>query len=197
MATLNNRDYPDWRSYINDKFSDPDFVIIDNTGDPDPVIVIRSATNNSLTSILFDLPTADLCRVTFYNPDSPLHNTENDKERARSLFFSDYGLNDENLKNVDEYLDIPLYFGWTEEAVYYKGELVIAEARYFGRNSWNHIWSNSNLSWSEKTGCLINLLAWPVFIPQHKYIYKRLNSAEREKKVVLTNIPPMLQSDQV
>jgi hypothetical protein len=194
MVELNGKTYEDWKEYIADKFPGSDFIATEITDTSNTnIITIKSKKGNSETEIVFDFPTPSLCRITFYNPKSPLHNSENDKERKRALMYDDFTITNENVKNSDDYLNIPLYFGWTEEAVYYKDALVISEARFYEGGTWNIIWSENKLSWSNKAGCLVNLLAWPILIPQHKFIYKILEKSTHEKRVLQSDIAPMIE----
>ncbi len=192
MAELDNKIYENWPAYIADKFPSADFVVTETANSSSGgTIKIKSKNGNSTTEIACDFPASGLCRVTFYNPESPLHNAANDKERQRALMYDDYEITNENLKNTDDYLNIPLYFGWTEEATYYKGVLVHSEARFYESGGWTVMWSESKLSWSQKVGCLINLIGWPILIPQHRFIYKRFNSSVTEKRIIQSNIPAM------
>jgi len=138
MAELNGKKFEDWEEYIYDKFPSKEFVLSeDKDTSSTNVISVISKNPSSKTKIVFDFPTADLCRVCFYNPDSPFHNTQNDQERLRSLLYSDYELTSENLKNTNDYLEIPLHYGWTEKATYYKEQLIKSELLYHNGNTCN------------------------------------------------------------
>jgi hypothetical protein len=105
MAELNGKTYETWEDYIADKFPTSEYYITeDKDTSSTNIITVSSKDNTPKTEIIFDFPTIGLCRVCFYNPDSPLHNAGNEKERKRALMYSDYELNDENLKATDEYL---------------------------------------------------------------------------------------------
>ena len=194
MAELNGNKYEEWEGYINDKFPSNEFDISeDKDTSSTNVITVTSKDPISKTKIVFDFPTAGLCRVCFYHPDSPLHNEDNDKERLRSLMYSDYELTTENLMNTNEYLKIPLYFGWTEQATYYKEQLIKSEVLYFDGVAWQKIPIEQNLSWLDKAGCLVSFIAWPILYIQYRLVKHRLNKSSKNVKIVTTPISPVVQ----
>lgn len=125
MTQLNNQTYLNWLDYITDKFPVDQFIINieDFPEEKIDTITVTLKDGSSRTSLVFDIIDNDLCRECFYHPDTVLYNAENNRERNRSLMVSDYELSDENLSAMDDYLDIPLYYGYTERTVYIKGQL--------------------------------------------------------------------------
>ncbi|MEO8404371.1 MAG: hypothetical protein ABI480_07245 [Chitinophagaceae bacterium] len=190
MAKLNNKVYDDWEEYITDKFPAVAFNISTEKTESSKIIRI-SSKSKSKTLILFDFPTSDLCRTCFYHPDSPFLNADNDKERQRALMYSDYELNDENLQNTNEGLNIPLYFGWSEKAFYYKGKLLRSELLYFDGVNWQTISIEQNLGWYTRAGCLITLLTWPVLLIEYKLVKHRLKN-DKHVKITQADIPPII-----
>lgn len=194
MAELNGKKYEEWEEYINDKFPPNEFNISeDKETSSTNVITITSKDLTSETKIVFDFPTSALCRVCFYNPDSPFHNAENEKERLRALMYSDYELTTENLINTNEYLEIPLNFGWTEQVTYYKEQLIKSEVLYYDGVVWQTIPIEQNLSWFDKAGCLISFIAWPILYIQHRLVKHRLNKNNGNVKITTSHILPMVQ----
>jgi hypothetical protein len=194
MAELNDKKYEEWEEYISDKFFINEFdVSEDKNTSSTKIITVTSKEPTSKTKIVFDFPTSGLCRVCFYHPDSPLHNIDNDKERLRALMYSDYELTTENLMNTNEYLEIPLHFGWTEQATYYKEQLIKSEVLYYDGIVWQTIFIERNLSWFDKAGCLITLFAWPILYIQHRLVKHRLNKNTKNVRITTSHILPMKQ----
>jgi hypothetical protein len=192
MTELNGKKYQEWEDYINEKFPTSEFFITeDNDSSSTKVITVTTKDPTSKTKIVFDFPTSGLCRVCLYNPASPLNNAYNDKERLRALMYSDYELTTENLMNANDYLRIPLYFGWTEQATFYKEDLVQSELLYYDGVAWQIIPIERNLSWFDKVGCLLGFFAWPILYIQYKFVKRRLNRNNRNVKITSTIIQPM------
>lgn len=125
------------------------------------------------------------------HPGSPLHNANNDTERLRSLLCADYELTTENLINTNDYLEIPLCFGWTEQAVFYKEKLIKSELLYYDGVTWQSIPIEQNLSWFDKAGCLLSFFAWPILYVQSRLVKRRLNRNKRSVKITTSLISPM------
>lgn len=192
MTELNGKKYKEWEEYIIDKFPSDEFDISADRGTSSTnVITVTSKDPTSKTKIVFDFPTTGLCRVCFYNPDSPLLNADNEKERLRALMYSDYELTTENLMNVNEYLEIPLHFGWIEQGTYYKEQLIKSELLYYDGVTWQTIPIEQNLSWFDKAGCILSLLAWPVLYIQYRLVRHRLNKNNKHVKITTSHIIPM------
>ena len=193
MAELNGKKYEEWEEYINDRFPTNEFDISEDKETSSTNVITVTSKNPTLkTKIVFDFPTSGLCRVCFYNPDSPLHNEDNEKERLRALMYSDYELTTENLMNTNEYLKIPLHFGWTEQVTYYKEQLIKSEILYYDGIAWQTILIEQNLSWFDKAGCLISFFAWPILYIQHRLVKHRLNKNYKNVKITTSNILPMV-----
>jgi len=194
MAELNGKKYEEWEEYINDKFPPNEFNISeDKETSSTNVITVTSKDSTSKTKIVFDFPTSGLCRVCFYNPDSPLHNADNDMERLRALMYSDYALTTENLLDTNEYLEIPLYFGWTEQGIYYKEQLIKSELLYYDGVAWQTILIEQNLSWFDKAGCLLSFIAWPILYSQYRLVKYRLNKNNKNVKITSSQVLPMVR----
>jgi hypothetical protein len=194
MAGLNGKKYNEWGEYIKDKFAATEFDITeDKDTSSTTVLTVISKDTTVKTKIVFDFPTMGLCRVCFYNPDSPLINADNDHERLRALMYSDYELTDENLKNTNDYLQIPLYYGWTEQVIYYKERLIKSELLYFDGIAWQTIPIEQKLSWFDKAGCLLSFFAWPILYVQYRLVRHRLNKTNKNVKVTSAHISPMVK----
>jgi len=193
MAELNGKEYEEWRDYISDKFPNAEFEITESkdTSSAD-LITITTKDSTSKTRIVFDFPTSGLCRVCFYHPDSPLHNADNDKERLRALMYTDYELTTEYLTTINDYLEIPLHFGWTEQATFHKNKLIKSELFYYDGISWQTIPIDQNLSWSDKVGCLLGFFAWPILYIQYRLVGHRLNKNHKNVKITTAGILPMI-----
>ena len=193
MAELNGKKYEEWDEYINDKFPISEFDISeDNTTSSTNIITVTVKDRTSKTKIVFDFPASGLCRVCFYNPDSPLHNADNNKERLRALMYSDYELTTENLMATNEYLDIPLYLGWTEQGTYYKEKLIRSEILYYDGVAWQTTLVKQNLSWFDKVGCLLSFFAWPILYVQYRLVKHRLNKDNKNVKITTAQVLPMM-----
>lgn len=191
MQPLNH--YLNWEDYIKSKFSSNIFDIIETKNELKELeIRVRKSDGSSDTEIVFDLPVSNICRVTFYNPQSTYSNSENDIERQRAMFFDDYELTQENLEQTENYLNIPLYYGWTEQCIFYKGRLVKSELLYFDNISWKTILLKQNISWLDKSNCLLLLLAWPVLYIQYKFVKNHANIGSPNVTVKKVQISPMI-----
>lgn len=177
MTQLNNQTYLNWLDYITDKFPADQFIINieDFPEEKIDTITVTLKDGSSRTSLVFDIIDNDLCRECFYHPDTVLYNAENNRERNRSLMVSDYELSDENLSAMDDYLDIPLYHGYTERTVYIKGQLRRVDLLYNGHTI--PIYDNTSAG-----GCLLSMITWPF-----KFLKK---PTDEEIKDIF--IPPML-----
>ena len=88
---------------------------------------------------------------------------------------ADYELSDENLAAVDDHLNIPLYYGYTERTVYAKGQLRRVELLYNGETS--PVYINPHAG-----GYLLSILTWPL----------RLFKKDMDEEIKDISIPPML-----
>ena len=177
MTELNEKAYLNWRDYIADKFPAGQFNIHIEE-DPEyktETITVTLKDGSSRTSLVFDVIANYLCRASFYHPDTVLYNAENDRERKRSLLVSDYELSDENLADMNDYLDIPLYHGYTERSVYSKGQLRRIDLLSYGTTI--PIYNSVSAG-----GCLLGIFTWPF------KLFQKIDSEEIKD----ISIPPML-----
>ncbi len=177
MAQLNNQIYLNWQDYITDKFPADQFniTIKEIPEEKTDTITVTLKDGSSRTSLVFDIIDNNLCRECFYHPDTILYNAENDRERKRSCMVSDYELSDENLAAMDEYLNIPLRYGYTERTVYANGKFRRFELLYKGRI--HRVYDNTSAG-----GCLLSIITWP---------FRSLKKANNEE-IKDISIPPMM-----
>lgn len=151
MAELNGKKYESWEEYIEDKFPTSEFNIQEERDtDSSKIIIVTTKNKTSETRLVFDFPTSGLCRFTFYHPNSPFLNMDNDEERKRALMYADFEISNENLLNMDETISIPLHYGWIEETTYYADESFISNLRYYD-NAWHTIPLKKKKGWFSKS----------------------------------------------
>jgi hypothetical protein len=193
MAELNGKQYVEWEEYIRDKFSAPFFNITEDKSTSSANVITVTAKEPAIkTRIVFDFPTAGLCRTCFYHENSPHLNADNEKERLRALMYADFEISDENLANTDEYLKIPLYFGWTEQVINYKDQLVKSDLLYYDGVSWQTIPLERHINWFDKVGCLTAVIAWPVLYVQAQFVKHKLTTDNKHVTVTSNHILPMI-----
>ena len=177
MALLNNKTYDSWLDYITDKFAGDRFNITvkEIPEEKTDTITVTLKDGSSRISLVFDIIAHNLCRESFYHPDTVLYNAENDRERKRSLMLADYELSDENLSAMDQYLDIPLRYGYTERTVYANGEFRRFELLYKGQI--HRVYDNTSAG-----GCLLSIFTWP---------FRSFKKAHKEE-IKDISIPPMI-----
>lgn len=121
-----------------------------------------------------------------------MHNADNDNERLRSLMYIDFELTAENLAETDEYLKIPVNYGWTEQVTYYNGKQVKSELLYHNGVLWQSVLIDQKFSRFDKAGCLLTLLAWPVIYIQYRIVKSRLYKNNQDVVITKKAILPML-----
>lgn len=146
-----------WKEYLFDRFPDSDFAVehIDNRNDIIESYSIKRKNSDSKTEIVFEIFKSDnykeLINVLFYNPNSPMLNESNNEDKYG---FDGQGssFNNENLIHLNDWLLIPLKYGWTEKTTYYADRPIKTDLIWIQRGKMTEIPLKQN--YLDKFGCL-------------------------------------------
>lgn len=193
MAQLDGREYKNWEEYIQTKFP-PDIFNV-NTDSIESVTTYFITTKESLskTRIYLELIDGIALRASFDNPESPVSIKEGQEERERAFLFDDFALNDAHLVFTDQYLNIPVYYGWTEKRTYYRNKVLRVELFYNNSKNQEHLFINTYYwTWHEKAGCLLLPIVLPAIWIESKIVNHKIKRG-KEIKVEAKEITPMIR----
>ncbi len=181
-----------WKEYLFKKFSDSGIFQVDLVDNEDEFIEtysIKRKDSHSNTEIIFEIFKSDnyteLFNITFYNPDSPIHNEEN-KLDIHGFDGQGSTFNDESIEHHDDWLNIPLIHGWTEKTTFYKDSPVKTELIWIQNGKTVEIPLKQN--YLDNLGCLffpfVPIVIW--------WTHLKLKMNKDEVKIDQRIIKPMI-----
>mgnify|MGYP001178210827 CR=1 FL=1 len=192
--TFKGRTYKNWKDYFLDKFSDKELFKVEPFDLDDRFLESYRVTTNqedNETEIIYQMHIdgikyVELFDVHFNNPKSPKLTDENN---ANNYGFDGRGstFNEKHLKDLDDWIEIPISKGWIEKTTYYDGKEIKTEC----------IWIQDNKSqvipigqkYLDKYGCLLFLI-----VPLKIFLTDRKLKRNAEKVTVVENvIEPMIK----
>jgi len=133
--------YNNWKDYFLDKFSDNDLFDIKQFDVDDSFLESFRVTANSgesQTEIIYQMHIdgikyVELFDVHFNNPMSP--KLEN-KNKSNDYGFDGQGstFNEKHLKEIDDWIEIPISKGWTETTTHFDGKEIKTECTWIQNN---------------------------------------------------------------
>jgi hypothetical protein len=151
--------YDNWKDYLIKKFqSDETYNVEEFDVENDYIesykITLKNKTSD--TEIIFqifkkEIPYVEIHDVVFNNPKSPKLTEDNLKnsygfDGVNSVF------NKENLVNIEDWLDIPLKYGWKEKTTFFNGKELKTNAIWRQDGKIHEIPIRQN--YLDKFGCL-------------------------------------------
>lgn len=135
---------------------------------------LKQKDNISYNTELFD--------VYFINPDSP-NLTASNESNVYGLDGFGTEFTRENVKEIDELLNIPIYHGWKERTTFYDNESVRIDYQW-QQNGETHELELYD-SDSNKYGCLFSflLIFLENFLHKHKFLKKRTTKRIEEEVI--------------
>ena len=191
MLTFNNKTFNNWKEYIDEKFADKSLFVVEQFDKDNEHIIsyrIKSTDHNCKTEIIVKLfiekDFSEVFDIHFNHPDSPFWTEENNK--------NNYGWDGqggsftlEDLIDADEWIDIPLFYGWTETTFYFDNIEIKTEAEWYPQKNKPIPITQNYLS---RYGCLTFPIV-PFVIWYKSWLWKR--HPERMKTIV-KKIPAMI-----
>jgi hypothetical protein len=189
MLTFDNRSLNNWKEYFDYKFADKDKFLIEQF-DKDNTFInsykVTSTNLNCKTEIVFkivkDNDFTDIFDLHFNHPNSPIW-TESNLDNKYGWDGMGTNFISKHLIEVDKWIDIPLYHGWTETTFYFDGQEVKTEAKWYP--DYRSIPIKQNYL---RTGCLMTPIV--LFQLLGNWQWKKFPNRMREDKKV---IAPMLK----
>ncbi|MET0638126.1 MAG: hypothetical protein ABWZ25_18995 [Chitinophagaceae bacterium] len=193
MAMLNGREFGSWDNYFREKFPE-DKLIVDRDTEPGLFTInVRSRDLECETRLTIEFPGQDTCMVTCRNPDSSLSGIGLNGDLLNDAMFETYyEFNDISLDQLDNQLNIPLYFGWTEELDLYHEKIIQAELLVHDTKGMHRIPVEKNRTWLDKAGCLLMFFTWPVLYIQHQVVLILYRTGIRKYRKHQVDVPPMI-----
>lgn len=189
---FNGKTFANWKDYFFDKFSDREKYEIEHFDKGNKHIENYRVTLKYLTSkteIIFQIftekiPYVEIFDVHFNHPDSPVLTSEN---KSNNYGFDGLGsaFNYENLADLDDWINIPLYRGWTEKTTYFKGKPNRTDAIWFQAGKTREIPLTQN--YLKKYGCLMFPIVPFIILWNSKQLQWNKDKITTDVKV----IPPM------
>ena len=156
---LNDIVYENWKDYLVKKFQNDETYNVeefDKENDYIESYKITLQNKTSETEIIFqifkkEIPYVEIHDVVFNNPKSPKLTEDNLKniygfDGVGSVF------NKENLENIEDWLNIPLKYGWKEKTIYFNGRELKTNAIWKQNGKIHEIPIRQN--YLDKFGCL-------------------------------------------
>ncbi|RYY62042.1 MAG: hypothetical protein EOO05_04190 [Chitinophagaceae bacterium] len=195
MAMLDGKEFESWDHYFREKLPASQLVIDQDTNSPGREMHVRSRLIECETKLVIEFPGADTCMVTCHNPLSPLVLYRPGSGLLNgAMFESYYEFNDISLDQLDNQLNIPLYFGWTEKLDFHKGKLIEAQLLFEDRSGLHALPVEKNRTWLDKAGCLLTLFTWPVLYLQHQFVLFLYKKGYRQRDQTLSTTVPMISA---
>ena len=195
MAMLDGKEFDSWDQYFREKLPAARLVIDQDMQSPGREMRVRSRLIESETRLVIEFPGADTCMVTCFNPASALVRYQSGGELLNGAMFETYyEFNDISLDQLDNQLNIPLYFGWTEELDFHENKLIEAQLLFEDKGGWHALPVEKNRTWLDKAGCLLMLFTWPVLYLQHQVILFLYKKGYRRKKQIRFTVVPMMRT---
>lgn len=186
--------YNNWKDYFLDKFSDNELFKVEQFDMDDKFLESYRVTSNkgkSKTEIIYQMHIdgikyVELFDVHFNNPKSPKLTEEN---KSNNYGFDGQGstFSEKHLKDLNNWIEIPISKGWLEKTTYYDGKEIKTEC----------IWTQDNKlevipidqKYLANYGCLL----FPI-VPLKIFLTNRKLKRNEEKVTVLENtIEPMIK----
>ena len=168
-----------WKEYFHERFAGHEGLRVTDEGNSTR---ITSATGESRTTIeiVYGGGDWDLHDILFWNPESPASRKSFGRDSAGGGFFgSEREFTRENVDENEEWLDVPLCEGWTEEAIFVEGKHVKSILCYVQAGETVEI-----TEYMEEVGCLLSI--W-----QSLRYSERWNQGRMESRHI--TIRPMLR----
>lgn len=191
-VTFKDNSYSNWKDYIDQKFADRTVFNIEQFNKDNEDLLSYRVTSTDLIikteiiiELLYERDLLEVYDIHFNHPDSPKLMEEH---KANEYGWDGQGsdFNFENLKNADDWIDVPLKYGWTETTFYFDDKEVKTEAEWKGKiNSSYPIKQN----YLDPYGCLVFPVV-PIVIWYKHWYWKR--NPDRMRKAIKI-IPPMLK----
>ncbi|MGQ7947580.1 hypothetical protein [Flavobacterium sp. WC2509] len=151
--------YDNWKDYFIKKFSENNIFDIQEFDVENEYVESYNITlkdKSSKTEIIFqifkkDIPYLELHDIRFNNPNSPKL-TENNTKDPNGFDGVGSEFNLKNVIDVEDWLNIPLNYGWKEKTTYYNGKELKTEAIWKQNGKISEIPIKQN--YLEKYGCL-------------------------------------------
>lgn len=137
MRRLHHKTFNNWKEYIDDKFADGSLFVVEQYDKGNKVISSYRITSRDRTCetevivrIIIDDDFTKLHDVHFNHPNSPYWSAANKN--------NPYGMDRhvsihtwKDLNHVDEWIDVPLFHGWTETTYYFDSIEIKTEAEWY------------------------------------------------------------------
>jgi hypothetical protein len=127
MVRYKNKIINNWKEFVFEKFGDNNIFLIEKKLHTNPHIdeyqvSIKDKSNE--TKIIFQLNNWNSAKwriynVFFSNPNSPKLTDSNRSEKNRDFDGEDSIFNQHNLIEIEDWIKIPLYYGWKERTTFY------------------------------------------------------------------------------
>ncbi|MDV7187932.1 hypothetical protein R3X25_11625 [Lutibacter sp. TH_r2] len=132
--------YNNWKDYFLDKFADKEIFEVEQLNLDDNFLEsyrVTSKLGESETEIIFQMHIdrfkyLELFDVYFNNPKSP--KLENDNESNYGFDGQGSTFNVKHLKEIDEWIDIPVSKGWIETTTYFDEKEIKTECTWIQDN---------------------------------------------------------------
>ena len=180
--------YYNWKDYFLDKFSDKELFDVEQFDLDNSFLEsyrVTSKSGESKTGIIFQMHIdgikyVEIFDVHFNNPKSPKLENEN---KSNGYGFDGQGstFNEKHLKEIDDWIEIPVSKGWTETTTYYDGEELKTECIWIQENKSEII--PIDQKYLDNYGCLL----FPI-IPLKIFLTNRKLKRNPDKVKIAENV---------